>query len=143
MKSEFLINEPPLQVSPTLALELGLKEAIVLQQIHYWLNFQSSRHFIDGNYWVRYIPEHWECHFSFWDQKTLCSSISSLESQGVLSSFQAEDSSKTKYYRINYWILSNVTRPIKSQFENTSISQAYDRTSFDAINSVDTKEDDV
>lgn len=143
MTSQLLINEPPIQVSPTLALELGLKEAIVLQQIHYWLNFQFSRHFIDGNYWVCYMPEQWERHFSFWDQKTLCSSIKSLERQGVLTSFQAEDSNKTTYYRINYWILNKVTPSTKSQFESSSLPQAYERAGFDATHSFDTMEDDV
>ena len=141
--SQLLVNEPPLQVSPTLAVELGLKEAIVLQQIHYWLNFQFSRHFIDGNYWVRYLPEQWERHFSFWDQKTLCNSIRSLERQGVLSTYETEDSNKTKYYRINYWILSKVTPSTKSSFESSSLPQSYERASFDTINSVDTKEDDA
>ena len=32
-----LISEPPLQVLPSLAVKIGLNEAIVLQQIHYWL----------------------------------------------------------------------------------------------------------
>lgn len=143
MTTQLLINEPPLQVSPTLAIELGLKEAIVLQQIHYWLNFQPSRHFIDGNYWVRYMPEQWEYHFSFWDQKTLCNSIRSLERQGVLASYETGDSNKTKYYSINYWVLSKVAPSTKSQFESSSLPQAYERANFDTINSIDTKEDDV
>ena len=35
--SRLLIDEPPLQVLPSLAREIGLNEAIMLQQIHYWL----------------------------------------------------------------------------------------------------------
>ena len=31
-----LYNEPPLTVSPSLAAAVGLNEAIVLQQVHYW-----------------------------------------------------------------------------------------------------------
>ena len=34
--SKLLINEHPLQVLPSLATKIGLNEAIVLQQIHYW-----------------------------------------------------------------------------------------------------------
>jgi hypothetical protein len=33
--SKLLIDEPPLQVLPTLAVRLGLEEAIFLQQLHY------------------------------------------------------------------------------------------------------------
>ena len=36
--SKLLIDEPPLQVLPSLALKIGLNEAIILQQVHYWLN---------------------------------------------------------------------------------------------------------
>ena len=47
--SGLLINEPPLQVLPTLAQRIGVNEAIMLQQVHYWLNPRlnnnlSSRH---------------------------------------------------------------------------------------------------
>ena len=65
MTSQLLINEPPLQILPTLAKELGLNEAIVLQQIHYWLNLQFSRCLFDDQYWVRYTSKQWERQFSF------------------------------------------------------------------------------
>ena len=32
-----LLNENPLIVMPTLAAHIGLNEAIILQQVHYWL----------------------------------------------------------------------------------------------------------
>ena len=32
-----LINEPPLQVLPSLAAKIGLDNAIFIQQLHYWL----------------------------------------------------------------------------------------------------------
>lgn len=46
MGAQLLINEPPLQVLPTLAKTIGLNEAIVLQQVHYWLNpkFNTDLH---------------------------------------------------------------------------------------------------
>lgn len=36
--SRLLINEQPLLVLPSLACEIGLNEALMLQQIHYWMN---------------------------------------------------------------------------------------------------------
>ena len=36
--SRLLINEPPLIVLPSLAKEIGLNEAIIVQQIQYWLS---------------------------------------------------------------------------------------------------------
>ena len=36
--SKMIIDDRPLMVLPKLATAIGLNEAIVLQQIHYWLN---------------------------------------------------------------------------------------------------------
>ena len=38
--SKLLISENLVMIIPTLAVKIGLNEAIVLQQIHYWGNFQ-------------------------------------------------------------------------------------------------------
>ena len=35
-KSKYLIQERPLIALPTLAVKLGINEAIILQQIHFW-----------------------------------------------------------------------------------------------------------
>lgn len=43
--SKLLIEEPPLQVLPSLAVTIGLNEAIIIQQIHYWL--RDSRNGIE------------------------------------------------------------------------------------------------
>ena len=40
--SNLLIEEPPLQVLPSLALAVGLNEAIILQQMHYWLKIKQQ-----------------------------------------------------------------------------------------------------
>ena len=48
--SKLLINESPLQVQPSLAMAIGLNEAIFLQQLHYWIG--TSRFVRDGKKWV-------------------------------------------------------------------------------------------
>ncbi|WP_156967307.1 hypothetical protein [Ureibacillus sinduriensis] len=45
-----LIDESPLLILPTLARKVGLNEAIILQQIHYWN--QRSRNIREGHTWV-------------------------------------------------------------------------------------------
>lgn len=40
--SKLLIDEEPLQVLPGLAAVIGLNEALVVQQLHYWL--RRSKH---------------------------------------------------------------------------------------------------
>ncbi|MCP6757123.1 replication protein RepO, partial [Klebsiella pneumoniae] len=58
-----LINEPPLQVLPSLAKAIGLNEALILQQIHYWLNPKHNQNLFKGRYWVYNTYEQWQAQF--------------------------------------------------------------------------------
>ena len=141
MTSELLITEPPIQVSPTLARELGLNGAIVLQQIHYWLNLQFSRCLIEDHYWVRYIPKHWGRQFSFWDSKTLHRAIHQLEKLEVLVAWVDEGSDEATYYTIDYSALSKVTSSSDAKVKDSPSLPTYDHANFDAINLDECKRD--
>jgi hypothetical protein len=78
--SKLLIDEPPLQVLPSLALAIGLNEAIFLQQLHYWL--QRSEHQHAGQRWVYNTLEGWHEQFPFWSMSTVRRTIRSLKAQG-------------------------------------------------------------
>ena len=67
-RSSLLINEPPLQLLPSLALAIGVDEAIVLQQIYYWINNpKTSGRIVDGEKWIHNTYEQWqEDNFPFW-----------------------------------------------------------------------------
>jgi hypothetical protein len=67
--SKLLVNEPPLLVLPTLAARLGLKEAIVLQQIHYWI--READHHRGGRWWTWNTLEKWRAHFPWWSLGTV------------------------------------------------------------------------
>lgn len=108
MTSPLLINESPLQVLPSLAVKVGLNEAIILQQIHYWLNPKFNKNHIEGRLWVYNTYEQWQEQFPFWGQKTIKRAISALEESGVLMSFLPRSFEKKKYYTINYDILNHV-----------------------------------
>jgi hypothetical protein len=41
--SRLLINESPIMIIPSLAAKIGLNEAVVLQQIHYWLGISKHK----------------------------------------------------------------------------------------------------
>ena len=133
MTSQFLINEPPMQVLPTLAREIGLNEAIALQQIHYWLNLQFSRCLFANHYWVRYTPKQWERQFSFWDQKTLRRAINRLERLELVI-VEAHKPGKAKYYTIDYRKLNQITSSSKSQLALSLSAPAHEHANFDAIN---------
>ncbi|NLR30245.1 MULTISPECIES: replication protein [Levilactobacillus] len=100
--NNLLISEPPLQVLPTLAVRVGLKEAIVLQQFHYWL--QRSGNNRDGYKWVYNSYDEWHKQFPFFSKVTLRRTINSLEKQGYLVSgnYNKAGFDKTKWYRIDY-----------------------------------------
>lgn len=44
--SKLLIQESPVMIIPSLAVKIGLNEAVILQQIHYWVSM--SNHVIEG-----------------------------------------------------------------------------------------------
>lgn len=103
MFGSLLINEPPLQVLPTLAKRIGLNEAIITQQVHYWL--LRSKNKKDGHVWVYKTYVEWQEEFPFWSESTIKRAITSLEKQNVListSKYNKMPMDRTKWYTINY-----------------------------------------
>lgn len=97
-----LISEPPLQVLPSLAKEIGLNEAIVLQQIHYWLIRSKFTH--DGRKWIYNTIPQWQEQFPFWSEDTILRILKKLKLTGYLRGEMLAKSKfdKTMYYAINY-----------------------------------------
>lgn len=105
-----LIEEPPLQVLPSLAKSIGLNEAIVLQQIHYWL--RKSNNVKDGHKWIYNSMTNWQKQFSFWSLPTVKRVFRSLEKQGLIitANYNKAGFDKTKWYRINYEKLQHMSQ---------------------------------
>ncbi|WP_411255314.1 hypothetical protein [Neobacillus niacini] len=82
--SKLLINESPVMIIPSLAVKIGVNEAVVLQQIHYWLRI--SKHTIEGRTWVYNTYEEWQKQLPFWSVSTIKRTIRSLEMLGLLLS---------------------------------------------------------
>ena len=100
--SRLLINEPPLQVLPSIAQEIGLNEAIMLQQMHYWL-LKSANEFT-GVKWFYKTLEEWQTEFPFWSAMTIRRTLGSLEKQKIIKigNFNKKKFDKTKWYTIDY-----------------------------------------
>ncbi|MFC4802586.1 conserved phage C-terminal domain-containing protein [Neobacillus sp. GCM10023253] len=100
--TKLLINEAPIMIIPSLAVKMGLNEAIVLQQIHYWI--QSSSHVIEGRKWIFNTYKDWQKQMPFWSESTIKRIIRSLEEQGFLISanWNKLKLDKTKWYTIDY-----------------------------------------
>lgn len=119
--SRLLIYEEPLLVLPGLAVEIGLNEALFLQQVHYWI--QKSKHEYDGKKWVYNTYDGWAEQFPFWSVRTLQRIVSSLEKKELLitGNYNKIAIDKTKWYTIDYQKLELVARPPRqSGMSNTS-----------------------
>lgn len=120
--SRLLINEPPLMFTPSLAVEVGLPEAIFLQQLHYWL--EKSNNIKEGQRWVYNTYEEWQEQFPFWSASTIRRTIKSLEDKEILivGKFNSLKIDNTKWYRIDYDTLNDFGRP-SAQIEQTERSK--------------------
>jgi uncharacterized phage protein (TIGR02220 family) len=98
----FLIQDRPLMVLPKLAVKIGMNEALVLQQVHYWLS--SSKNLYEGRMWVFNTSEEWLSQFPFWSLSTMRRTMISLEKQGLLLSANWNElkTDQTKWYTIDY-----------------------------------------
>lgn len=103
-KSDLLIKEPPLIVLPSLARLIGLNEAIILQQLHYWLDNQKAGAMRNGQKWIFNTYEEWQENFPFWSISTIQRIFSNLEKNGIVVAAQLDAKSRDmrKYYRIDY-----------------------------------------
>jgi hypothetical protein len=106
--SKLLINEYPLQVLPKLAVAIGLNEAIVLQQIHYWLERSGTEK--KGFRWVYNTVQQWQDQFPFWSLDTVRRTLARLKSERLIVGECLSENSfdKTMYYRIDYDVLAAV-----------------------------------
>lgn len=108
--SKLLINEYPIAVLPKLAKVIGLNEAIVLQQVHYWLENPKTGVWFGGHKWIHNTYAEWQENFPFWSVETVKRAIHSLEDVGLLISeqFAPNPFDKTKSYRVNYEQLASL-----------------------------------
>lgn len=110
----YLINEPPLVLLPTLAEVIGLNEALVLQQMQYWLS--RSDKVIDGRRWIYNTYDEWVDQFPFWSKNTIKRTILNLEMRGLVISANHNKAKfdKTKWYTIDYSKLADECTKVSS-----------------------------
>lgn len=128
-----LYVEAPLVVNPTLATRIGLNEAIVVQQLFYWLRNNSSGVEHDGRKWIYNTYEEWSEQFPFWSPSQIKRVFTSLRKQKLIDvkALRKADHIRTNYYTINYghealkaskineWTKSSARRVQKRPLEET------------------------
>lgn len=97
-----LIKDSPLQLLPQLAIKIGDRPAIFLQQLHYWL--LKSSHYENGKYWVFNSLENWQKIFPFWSISTIRRIIFNLKEKNLIEIAQLDKNplNHTQWYTINY-----------------------------------------
>jgi hypothetical protein len=116
--SKLLTNENPLIILPYLAKEIGLYEAIILQQIHYWI--LQERQFKDKRFWYYSSIRNWQIQFPFLSKRTLQRAFKKLKDQGLIITgrYNKMKADKTLWYSIDYEKLETIINKINIDSAN-------------------------
>lgn len=101
---KWLFDSHPIVVDRELAAVFGLNEAIVLQQLNYWLNSKTAKT-VNGRKWVYNSYNQWhDDNFPFWSLATVRRAIDSCEKKGLIitANYNKAGFDKTKWYSIDY-----------------------------------------
>jgi len=110
--SSLLYDSPPLVVNPEIAVIFGLREAIVLQQLHYWLENKKKRNdqksIREGQYWVHNTLEEWHAQFPFMPIIALKRVFKAFKEKNIIivQQFNKSDWDQKNFYTINYVVLN-------------------------------------
>lgn len=120
--AKLLLDEPPLLIVPSLANKLGVNEAIILQQFHYWV--QKSNKIHDEKKWIYNTYDGWHEQFTFLSIATIRRTITHLENLGILitANYNRKGFDKTKWYSIDYEKLEKTVSSPSAQNEQTRCS---------------------
>lgn len=114
----FLFDSQPLVVNKDLAAAIGLNEALVLQQIHYWLeiNRQADKNSYDGCYWTYNTIAEWQEQFPFFSYDTVKRTLRKLRDAGLLltGNYNRKKMDRTIWYTIDYSRLDELEREYRS-----------------------------
>ena len=100
--SKFLVYEDLIYFQPTLAKEIGLNEAILLQKIHGWL--QCKPHNAEGRNWIYNTYKSWKEQLPFWSEDTIKRTFTKLVDSGIVlrDNFNKSPLDRTYWYSIDY-----------------------------------------
>jgi hypothetical protein len=113
--SKLLYDEPALLVFPSLATRIGLNEAILVQQLHYWMVNPKIGKVIEGKHWIFNTIEQWQENFPFWSRNTIRRVLDKLEQKKIIKSGNHNKLTldHTKWYTLDYGALAEYQRPKK------------------------------
>jgi len=99
MQHHFL--DDPRVLSVHLACALGINEALIISQLHYWLKHARRKH--QGKMWVYNTLDQWHSLLPFLSKMTIRRAIGRLEEAGIILSKElGKKRDRTKYYTLDY-----------------------------------------
>lgn len=106
--SRYLINEDPIFFLPTLAVGIGLNEAILLQKIHGWLQCTPKEHV--GRNWIYNSYKSWHEQLPFMSETTIKRAVKNLIEKKIIitENFNKNSFDKTLWYSIDYEKLNEI-----------------------------------
>lgn len=110
----------PLVINPELAEAIGLNEAIVLQQLHYWISETASGVEHDGRRWVYNTQQQWRDQFPFWSVDTIKRTFSSLQGKGLI---RVDQLNKSRHDRTNFYTLEYKQIALLDKHESAPFDQ--------------------
>ena len=115
-----ILNSHPLVLDKELAVVLGLNEALILQQVHYWIeiNKKNNRNFHEGRYWTYNTIDEWHEEFPFWSNSTIKRTFKRLRDMNliIVDNFNVYQMDRTLWYTINY---EELEKMIKDEENNS------------------------
>lgn len=111
--SKLLFNDEPITINRLAAKVIGLNEAIVIQQIHYWLeiNRKAKINYFDDRTWSYNSINKWQREsFDFWSVDTVKRTFTKLVKSKILitGNYNEHKYDKTIWYSIDYEKLDNL-----------------------------------
>ena len=100
--SKYLLEEHPITFHPTLALAIGLNEAIILQKINLWLHCKPKN--AVGRSWVYNSYKSWQEQLPFFSENTIKRALKNLSDKGIIikGNFNKIKMDRTIWYSIDY-----------------------------------------
>lgn len=105
-----IIEEQPMMVLRSLAVAIGLDEALVVQQMYWLLQNEGNGKELNGHRWLYNTYEQWQkTFFPFWSTRTLRRIFDGLEEMRLVESCQPEGvRSRRKWYRLNIGMIQKL-----------------------------------
>ena len=122
----WLMDEQPVVVDRGLARIIGFSEAVVITQLHQWIEYNKKhkKNYKDGYYWTYGSMKQW--HEEYFDilgsVKTLRRVFKTLAEKGylIVSNYNKLKFDKTCWYRVNYEKFNSLKKEYRDgQFDHT------------------------